>query len=179
MSVRAMKAGAVTVLTKPVEDLELVAAVTEALHVDEAARQARSRERPLQQRFSTLTPREHEVLTFVVAGRRNKQIAAELGTAEKTVKVHRARHAEDGGSLRRRARASGGPGWSPCESRDPELSRPDRSCVSCSNRTIRVAPTETLRRARRRRPPPRSSLNEPRRSSARWPGRVRGLLAWW
>ena len=91
MSVRAMKAGAVTLLTKPVEELELVAAVTEALHVDEVARQARLRERPLQKRFSTLTPREHEVLTFVVAGRRNKQIAAELGTAEKTVKVHRAR----------------------------------------------------------------------------------------
>ena len=80
-----------TLLTKPVKDLELVAAVTEALHVDDDARQARLRERPLQQRFSTLTPREHEVLTFVVAGRRNKQIAAELGTAEKTVKVHRAR----------------------------------------------------------------------------------------
>ena len=91
MSVRAMKAGAVTFLTKPVQDVSLVAAVSEALHIDKLARQARSLQHPLQQRLSTLTRREHEVLTHVVAGRLNKQIAAELGTAEKTVKVHRAR----------------------------------------------------------------------------------------
>ncbi len=91
MSVRAMKAGAVTFLTKPAEDSQLIAAVTEALQVDEVARHASSLERPLRQRLSTLTAREREVLTHVVAGRLNKQIAAELGTAEKTVKVHRAR----------------------------------------------------------------------------------------
>ncbi len=91
MSVRAMKAGAVTFLTKPVEDVPLIAAVTEALQLDEAARRAMSLERPLQLRLATLTPREREVLTHVVAGQLNKQIAADLGTAEKTIKVHRAR----------------------------------------------------------------------------------------
>lgn len=91
VSVRAMKAGAVGFLTKPVEEAQLVAAVNEAFGIDEAARQARSLARPLQQRLSTLTPREQQVLAQVVAGRLNKQIAAELGTAEKTVKVHRAR----------------------------------------------------------------------------------------
>jgi FixJ family two-component response regulator len=91
MSVQAMKAGAVNFLTKPVGAVALVAAVTEALQVDGAARHNRALERPLQQRLSTLTAREREVLTHVVAGQLNKQIAADLGTAVKTVKVHRAR----------------------------------------------------------------------------------------
>jgi FixJ family two-component response regulator len=91
MSVQAMKAGAVTFLTKPVEDSMLIAAVAEALKVDEVTRRAQSFDRPLQKRLSTLTPREREVLAHVVAGQLNKQIAADLGTAEKTVKVHRSR----------------------------------------------------------------------------------------
>jgi FixJ family two-component response regulator len=91
MSVRAMKAGAVTFLTKPVEARELVAAVNEALRLDAARRRARSARHDVQKRLAMLTPRERQVLERVVAGRLNKQIAAELGIVEKTVKVHRAR----------------------------------------------------------------------------------------
>ena len=91
MSVRAMKAGAVTFLTKPAGGVPLIAAVTEALQLDEATRRVMAVDRPLQLRFTTLTPREREVLAHVVAGKLNKQIAADLGTAEKTIKVHRAR----------------------------------------------------------------------------------------
>lgn len=91
MTVRAMKAGAVTFLTKPFQAESLLAAVKEALQVDEATRRASELQRPLRHRLATLTPRERQVVARVVAGRRNKQIAADLGTAEKTVKVHRAR----------------------------------------------------------------------------------------
>jgi FixJ family two-component response regulator len=90
-SVRAMKAGAVDFLTKPVEAAALLAAVAQALDRDAAARAARTEDDEVQKSLARLTPREREVLDRVLAGRLNKQIAWELGTAEKTVKVHRGR----------------------------------------------------------------------------------------
>jgi len=90
-SVRAMKAGAVNFLTKPVNDRELLAAVEEALRVDAAERAAWRTRRSVSERLNTLTRRERQVFEQVVAGKLNKQIAAELGIAEKTIKVHRAR----------------------------------------------------------------------------------------
>jgi len=90
-SVRAMKAGAVNFLTKPVDDSELLAAVEEALKVDAAWRAVRSTRHSVSERLNTLTRRERQVFEQVVAGRLNKQIAAELGIVEKTIKVHRAR----------------------------------------------------------------------------------------
>jgi FixJ family two-component response regulator len=89
MSVRAMKAGAVEFLTKPFRDQDLLDAVQEAIDRDRAARRQRAELSELRRRFDTLTPREREVMGLVVAGRLNKQIAAELGTSEVTVKVHR------------------------------------------------------------------------------------------
>jgi FixJ family two-component response regulator len=90
-TVEAMKAGAVDFLTKPCDDAKLIAAVTAAAEKDRAARGAQAERQSIDARVASLTPREREVLQRVVAGRLNKQIAAELGTAEKTVKVHRAR----------------------------------------------------------------------------------------
>ena len=90
-SVQAMKAGAVDFLTKPCDEQTLVAAVRAAVEKDRAARETQAERESIDARIATLTPREREVLNRVVAGRLNKQIAAELGTAEKTVKVHRAR----------------------------------------------------------------------------------------
>jgi FixJ family two-component response regulator len=90
-SVRAMKAGAVDFLTKPVNDEDLLAAVRNAVEMDRLARAARAELDAFKLRLATLTPREREVLAHVVAGRLNKQIAADLGTVEKTIKVHRAR----------------------------------------------------------------------------------------
>ena len=90
-SVAAMKAGAVDFLTKPFDQEQLLAAVHAAIERDRSARIAREERSSIGERVATLTPREREVLSRVVDGRLNKQIAAELGTAEKTVKVHRAR----------------------------------------------------------------------------------------
>jgi FixJ family two-component response regulator len=90
-TVRAMKGGAVDFLTKPVNDSDLLAAVRNAIEIDRAARQAQVEVDAMRQRLARLTPREREVLVHVVAGRLNKQIAADLGTVEKTIKVHRAR----------------------------------------------------------------------------------------
>jgi len=91
MSVRAMRAGAVSFLTKPVQGRELLDAVRLALEKDSNARAARGRLVAIEHRLATLTARERQVLEHVVSGRLNKQIAADLGTAEKTVKVHRGR----------------------------------------------------------------------------------------
>jgi FixJ family two-component response regulator len=90
-TVEAMKAGAVDFLTKPCDEARLIRAVSGAVEKDRAARQAHAERHSIDERVASLTPREREVLKRVVAGRLNKQIAAELGTAEKTVKVHRAR----------------------------------------------------------------------------------------
>jgi RNA polymerase sigma factor (sigma-70 family) len=90
-TVRAMKGGAVDFLTKPVNDGDLLAAVRNAIEIDRMARQAQVEMDALRQHLASLTPREREVLVHVVAGRLNKQIAADLGTVEKTIKVHRAR----------------------------------------------------------------------------------------
>lgn len=91
MSVRAMKAGATDLLTKPVDDTELLRAVQRALAKDAQDLTAEARVAAIDQRVNMLTPRELEVFALVVAGLLNKQIASELGISEKTVKVHRAR----------------------------------------------------------------------------------------
>ena len=93
-SVRAMKAGAIDFLTKPVKDKDLFEAVSRAEALDAESRRIHSELESMQAKFRTLTPREREVLTHVVAGRLNKQIAGDLGTAEKTIKVHRSRMME-------------------------------------------------------------------------------------
>jgi FixJ family two-component response regulator len=90
-SVRAMKAGAVNFLTKPVDERELLQAVEEALRVDAAGRAVWSTRHCVSERLATLTRRERQVFEYVVAGRLNKQIAADLGIVEKTIKVHRGR----------------------------------------------------------------------------------------
>ncbi len=90
-SVRAMKGGAVDFLTKPFEARVLLAAVSEALATGRQARRDREEREALGERLSTLTARERQVFDRVAQGRLNKQIALELGTAEKTVKVHRGR----------------------------------------------------------------------------------------
>jgi FixJ family two-component response regulator len=91
MSVRAMRAGAVTFLPKPVRLTDLVEAVREAFEKDRASREDRASRADVRARLTALTPREREVLELVVAGKMNKQIAAQLGAAEKTIKVHRGR----------------------------------------------------------------------------------------
>jgi RNA polymerase sigma factor (sigma-70 family) len=94
MSVRAMKAGAVEFLTKPFRDQDLLDAVRVALDRDRARREQENEMWDLRRRFDCLTSREQEVVSMVVAGMLNKQIAAELGTAESTVKVQRSRAME-------------------------------------------------------------------------------------
>lgn len=93
-SVRAMKAGAIDFLTKPVSDQILLDAIARAEEQDGKSRQAQAELDTIHARMTTLTPREREVLTHVVAGRLNKQIAGDLGTVEKTIKVHRGRMME-------------------------------------------------------------------------------------
>ncbi len=90
MSVRAMKAGAVEFLPKPFRDQDLLDAIQEAIELDANALQQRSETTELLRRYETLTGREREVMNLVVRGLLNKQIAAELGTSEVTVKVQRA-----------------------------------------------------------------------------------------
>ena len=90
-TVQAMKAGAVTFLSKPVERAELVAAVREAIAKDTERRAQHREQQEISRRLASLTPRERQVLDLVAAGMLNKQIAAQLGAAEKTIKVHRGR----------------------------------------------------------------------------------------
>src|SRR5438132_13586427 len=90
-SVQAMKHGASDFLTKPVNDEDLLAAVRVALEKNRALRRQRAELSEIRARLATLTPREREVLEYVVTGKLNKQIAGDLGTVEQTVKVHRAR----------------------------------------------------------------------------------------
>jgi RNA polymerase sigma factor (sigma-70 family) len=91
MSVRAMKAGAVDFLQKPFDDQVLLDAVQRGIDQDRQAREEQAGQQELQDRLGGLTPREREVFALVVTGLLNKQIAGELGTSEKTIKVHRAR----------------------------------------------------------------------------------------
>jgi RNA polymerase sigma factor (sigma-70 family) len=94
MTVRAMKAGAVEFLTKPFRDQDLLDAVRIALDRDRARREQEKELKDLRQRFDSLTLREQEVISMVVSGMLNKQIAGQLGTAENTVKVQRSRAME-------------------------------------------------------------------------------------
>jgi RNA polymerase sigma factor (sigma-70 family) len=94
MSVRAMKAGAVEFLTKPFRDQDLLDAVRVALERDRVRREREKEVAMLQRRFNSLTSREQEVISMVVGGMPNKQIADQLGTAESTVKVQRSRAME-------------------------------------------------------------------------------------
>ena len=90
-SVRAMKDGAFDFLTKPVDADVLLQAVDRAIELDRSRRASAEQEHALQARLAKLTPREREVLPYLVSGKLNKQIAADLGVVEKTIKVHRAR----------------------------------------------------------------------------------------
>jgi FixJ family two-component response regulator len=90
MSVRAIKAGATDFLTKPADATALVKAVRAALLLAETRRQTTVETEALSARFTSLTPREREVMEHVVAGQLNKQIAADLGTGEQNIKLHRA-----------------------------------------------------------------------------------------
>ncbi len=89
MTVQAMKAGAVEFLTKPFRSQDLLDAIQKALERDRNAREQRAKIEELHSRYRSLTRREREVMNLVVAGLLNKQIAAELGTSEASVKVHR------------------------------------------------------------------------------------------
>jgi RNA polymerase sigma factor (sigma-70 family) len=91
MGVRAMKAGAVDFLQKPVDEQQLIDVVHQALERSARERDEQTRQAEIQTRVDSLTPREKEVFALVVRGLLNKQIAAELGASEKTIKVHRAR----------------------------------------------------------------------------------------
>jgi FixJ family two-component response regulator len=98
MSVRAMKAGAEDFLPKPFDDEELLKAVARALNKSQREQNERTEVAEIRRRLSSLTPREREVLCHVVAGQLNKQIAADLSIAEKTIKVHRGRVMEKMGA---------------------------------------------------------------------------------
>jgi FixJ family two-component response regulator len=91
MSVKAMKAGAIDFLTKPFRDQDMLDAVTTAIERDRRSRNDAKALSGLQALFATLSPREQEVMALVVTGRMNKQIAAEIGVVEITVKMHRGR----------------------------------------------------------------------------------------
>jgi FixJ family two-component response regulator len=89
MSVRALKSGAVEFLTKPFRDQDLLDAIQQALQRDSAAREQQAEIHNLRERYHALTAREREVMTLVVSGMLNKQVASEIGASEATVKIHR------------------------------------------------------------------------------------------
>ena len=89
MSVRALKSGALEFLTKPFRDQELLDAIQQALQRDRTAHEQQADIHGLQERYRALTAREQEVMTLVVSGMLNKQIASEIGASEATVKIHR------------------------------------------------------------------------------------------
>ena len=89
MSVRALKSGAVEFLTKPFRDQDLLDAIQQALERDRIGHEQQSDIHSLQERYRGLTAREQEVMTLVVSGMLNKQIASEIGASEATVKIHR------------------------------------------------------------------------------------------
>jgi FixJ family two-component response regulator len=89
MTVQALKAGAAHFLTKPVQEKELMGAIRQALEADRQARSGRADLEKLRERFHLLSPRERQVMGLVVSGRLNKQIAHELGTSERTIKLYR------------------------------------------------------------------------------------------
>jgi FixJ family two-component response regulator len=91
MSVQAMKKGAVDFLPKPFEESELLTAVNKAIDRDKMAKAANAEKQVILQRMETLTPREYDLLPYVISGMLNKQIAFKLGIAEHTVKIHRGR----------------------------------------------------------------------------------------
>ena len=109
MSVKAMKHGAVDFLEKPFEEHELANAVIRAMEKGRQARAQKLEQEELRERYERLTPREQEVLALVVTGMLNKKIASELGTSEKTIKVHRGRVMEkmQAGSLADLVRMAG------------------------------------------------------------------------
>jgi len=94
MTVKAMKSGAVEFLTKPFRDQDLLDAIQQALRRDRESRKQQSEIDILRERYGTLTAREREVMSLVVSGLLNKQIASELGASETTIKIHRGRVTE-------------------------------------------------------------------------------------
>jgi FixJ family two-component response regulator len=126
-SVRAMKDGAVDFLTKPVDEQNLLSVVAQAIARNEEARERYAEIQELQRRAASLTPREREVMALVVRGRLNKQTAVELGTVEKTIKVHRARVIEKMGvgSLAELVRAAEKLGMFSTSGADLASPRPD------------------------------------------------------